>query len=279
MHRRSFELVPPHAPERVIRGRIETLGSADDPRPHVVIVHGFKGFMNWGFFPELSERIARAGWTAISFNMSGSGIGPDLLSFSDDAGFRTNSMARELDDLSCVAAYARSTDVPEAQDDRRALVGHSFGGGLSILHASETTDWNGLVTWASVATLDRFPERAKEVWRATGVLEIPNARTGQIHRIDLGWLEDLEANLAGRYDLVRAARAVEAPVHLLHARDDESVRIEESERLAAALTAGTLTAFETGGHTFGASHPLAEVPPVLERALDETLASLARCLG
>ena len=27
------------------------------PLPHVLILHGFKGFMHWGFFPELSRRL------------------------------------------------------------------------------------------------------------------------------------------------------------------------------------------------------------------------------
>ena len=39
--------------------------------------HGFKGFKDWGFFPHLADRLARAGLVAVSFNFSGSGVGPD----------------------------------------------------------------------------------------------------------------------------------------------------------------------------------------------------------
>jgi predicted alpha/beta-fold hydrolase len=50
----------------------------DSPRPAIVVVHGFKGFKDWGMFPPLAERLARAGFATITFNVSGSGV--------DDAG-------------------------------------------------------------------------------------------------------------------------------------------------------------------------------------------------
>ena len=39
-------------------------GGRATPRPAVVVLHGFKGFKDWGFFPPFAERIARAGMTA-----------------------------------------------------------------------------------------------------------------------------------------------------------------------------------------------------------------------
>ncbi len=53
-------------------------------KPAVVICHGFKGFMDWGFFPYLAELLADRGFVAIRFNLSGSGMKPgdELVSFS-----------------------------------------------------------------------------------------------------------------------------------------------------------------------------------------------------
>jgi len=70
----QFELVG--ADGGPLRGDVRTQEKGAD-RPAVVICHGFKGFKDWGFFPHLAARIARAGMTAVSFNFSGSGVGPD----------------------------------------------------------------------------------------------------------------------------------------------------------------------------------------------------------
>ena len=51
------------------------------PRPAVLVLHGFKGFKDWGMFPPLAERLALAGFSAVSPNFSGSGV--------DDAGLST----------------------------------------------------------------------------------------------------------------------------------------------------------------------------------------------
>src|SRR5215212_6440670 len=74
-------------------------GGRTSPRPAVVILHGFKGFKDWGMFPPLSERIARAGFTAISPNFSGSGV--------DDSG-----------DFSLPELFGRNTFTAELQDSR-----------------------------------------------------------------------------------------------------------------------------------------------------------------
>ena len=56
-------------------------GLADLPdlpgeRPAVVICHGFKGFMEWGFFPHLATLLAERGYVAIRFNLSSTGMLP-----------------------------------------------------------------------------------------------------------------------------------------------------------------------------------------------------------
>ena len=69
-----------------------------EPRPAVLIVHGFKGFKDWGMFPSLAERIARAGFTAVSFNLSGSGVDQEG-NFTFAERFGHNSYSAELEDI------------------------------------------------------------------------------------------------------------------------------------------------------------------------------------
>ena len=71
-----FQLDLPEDPARRLRGVI----TLPDPvpaggAPSVLVVHGFKGFLRWGFFPELQRRIATRGMAAVAFNLSGSGYG------------------------------------------------------------------------------------------------------------------------------------------------------------------------------------------------------------
>ena len=267
---RSFELTYEDQPQRIVRGRVE-VPSASGPHPVVLVLHGFKGFMDWGFFPELSRRLADGGFVAVSFNMSGSGVGADLETFSDDEGFAKNTYSRELEDTERVRRFI-DDQVPEADGARAGLFGHSLGGGVGLIHAAERGDYRAIVTWASVSRLDRFDEAAREEWRRTGHLYVHNGRTGQDHRLDLGWLEDAEANLE-RFDVPAACSRLAAPTLVIHGTADEAVAFEEGERLHAALDPahGRMLTIEGGGHTFGATHPLGGVHGDLERALEATL--------
>src|SRR5207248_10516072 len=68
--KRSFRLTG--ADGAPLRGAVT---SAAGERPVVVVCHGLKGFKDWGFFPYVVERLARAGFAVVSFNFSGSGVG------------------------------------------------------------------------------------------------------------------------------------------------------------------------------------------------------------
>ena len=78
-----------------------------DAKGAVVICHGFKGFARWGFFPHLARKISAAGLNAIAFDFSGSGIGGDRESTTEEKRFTANSFTAELNALGRGTAYAR----------------------------------------------------------------------------------------------------------------------------------------------------------------------------
>lgn len=73
----------------------------------VFVCHGFKGFAHWGFFPYLARSLAENGLNAITFDFSGSGIGPDRESFTQPEAFSNNTFTREQEDLDNLVDYAR----------------------------------------------------------------------------------------------------------------------------------------------------------------------------
>ncbi|MGD8726494.1 MAG: hypothetical protein PVH40_02560, partial [Gemmatimonadales bacterium] len=109
-----------------LRGEVRTAARGVD-RPGVVICHGFKGFRAWGFFPHLATRVARAGMTAVTFNFSGSGVGPDGESFSEPERFGHATISNDLVDLQAVADALREGRLAPglAVPTRLGLFGHS----------------------------------------------------------------------------------------------------------------------------------------------------------
>ncbi|MEM7307121.1 MAG: alpha/beta fold hydrolase [Planctomycetota bacterium] len=276
MAHERFVLDRPDDAGRRIRGYVELPEGAGAPVPAVLVVHGFKGFCRWGFFPELARRLAGAGLAAVCFNLSGSGVGEDLETFDDDEGFEANTYSRELEDVAAVRDALDAGRWASIDPQRIAIFGHSRGGGMALLHAAERPGLRGVALWAAIDSVKRWDEASCALWRERGYAEVPNARTGQIHRLGLDLLEDAERN-AQRLDIHAAAGRVDAPALLVHGEADEAVSVEALERIAAGFAPGRARAVRVprAGHTFGATHPLSEVPPVLDQVLRETVGFLA----
>jgi alpha-beta hydrolase superfamily lysophospholipase len=266
-------------PFTVETGSATLHGVADLPdlpgeRPAVVICHGFKGFMEWGFFPHLASLLAARGFVAVRFNLSGAGMRPGNELVTDLAAFRENTYSRELADLLAVLSSLGETIAPGRVDRRRlGLFGHSRGGGNALLAAAAPA-WRervrALVTWAAIAEVDRFTPEQKEDWRRAGELPVVNARTGQRLALGLGLLDEVEQRRA-ELDLLAAAAARGAPWLIVHGGEDESVPVAEAHRLAAhAGGPKELLVLPGAHHTLGVRHPFAGPTPQLIQALNAT---------
>ena len=60
------------------------------------------GFKDWGFFPYVADRLARAGLAVVSFNFSGAGVGDGSDTFEEPERFGHNTYSNELRDLDIV---------------------------------------------------------------------------------------------------------------------------------------------------------------------------------
>ena len=243
------------------------------PRPVVVICHGFKGFMEWGFFPYLAELLAERGFATVRFNLTGAGMRPGDDRVTDLEAFRENTFSRELAETLAVLAALEEIAPGHVDPSRLGLLGHSRGGGTALLAAAHPA-WReriaALVTWAAVSTFDRAGAAEKEQWRRRGELTVVNTRTGQELPLGLTLLEDYEAHRAD-LDLLAAAGRRSAPWLIVHGEEDESVPVAEARPLhAAAAPPRDLLLVPGAGHTFGAKHPFAGPTPYLIEAINAT---------
>ncbi len=252
-------------------------GGRGSTRPAVVIVHGFKGFKDWGMFPPLADRLAQAGFTVVSMNLSGSGV-DDQGEFVWPERFGHNTFSAERADLATTIDALATGRLGTTPPTAIGLVGHSRGGGIAILQASQDAWVRALVTWAAISTVRRWPVAESEHWRAAGKLDVVNQRTGQVLPLYPAVLDDIERNANGTLDIPAAASRVAVPWLLVHGVADATVPLAEAERLAAAQPAARMLAVDGAGHTFGAVHPWRGSTPELDLAVKETVGWLSRHL-
>lgn len=249
-----------------IRGEVYP---AESPLGAVVICHGFKGFAHWAFFPYLARTLAQDGLTAITFDFSGSGIGRDRESFTEEEAFAGNTFSRDLEDLELIEDYARRKKWIKG---KFGLFGHSRGGGMAILFAAaEGSNVGSLVTWAAISYPSRWSPEDMMVWRKQGYADITNSRTGQVMRMGTDLLDDVELHGKTKLNIEGAAAKIRAPWLIVHGTADETVPSSEAQRLhSLSKGVSTLRLIEGANHGFDARHPLTEIPPALDQVVTET---------
>src|SRR5262249_30750274 len=127
-------------------------GGRATPRPAIVLLHGFKGFKDWGMFPVFAERLARAGVTVVSFKTTGSGVDGTVTFVLPDR-FSHDAFCASLNDLGVAIDALAAGRLDVAPPTSIGLLGHSRGGGIAILHAARDPRIRALVTWAAISSV------------------------------------------------------------------------------------------------------------------------------
>ncbi|UHO37466.1 prolyl oligopeptidase family serine peptidase [Chryseobacterium capnotolerans] len=226
----------------------------ENKRPLVIFVHGYKGYKDWGAWDLMAEKFAEAGFFFVKFNFSHNGTTvDDPENFADLEAFGNNNYSKELSDLGVVIDhFIQDSNVDE---EKIILIGHSRGGGISIVKTFEDERINGLITLASVDTLDRFPQgELFENWKKEGVYYALNGRTKQEMPHYYQFYEDYEKNVH-RFDVERAAEMAKAYMLIIHGTHDEAVDVKHAEHLHILNPNSELFLIENGNHTFGAKEP------------------------
>jgi len=258
-----------------IRGDVR-LDAGDGPRPVAVVLHGFKGFKDWGWFPWIAERLAAAGFAAVSVNLSHGGVGDRPMEFDRLDLFEAATWSKALFDLAAVTDVISGGSLPgaEAFDPTRiAILGHSLGGAQAVLHAARDERVRAVVGLAPVSHCERFTPEQVEIIDREGGLDIPNARTGQVMRVGRPWVEDVRVNRSA-LDVEAAARSLRIPLLVVHGENDSAVPVAEGRALAEWAPGARFEPIANSGHTFESGHPFGGPTGPLERAVEMATAFL-----
>jgi pimeloyl-ACP methyl ester carboxylesterase len=256
-----------------IRWNNKLAQSGEKTLPVVIVCHGFKAFKDWGPFPAIGRHFALNGFVSIVINFSHNGIGAEPRKFVEHEKFANNTVSLEIDDVKTVLNEISGDAFGCAFIDRSriALVGHSRGGGVCLIAGKEDQRVRAVVAWSTIAHFNRYTQEQKTRWREKGYVQLHSVSEHKLFRISTALLDDIENN-AERFDLVRAAAALNKPLLIIHGTADIPAKFTEAETLYAASDK-TLTEFvklEGAGHMYGAKHPYKEESQTMNHVLDIT---------
>lgn len=232
----------------------------EKPKPLVIFCHGYKGFKDWGSWNLVAEAFMNTDLFFIKFNFShNGGTTENPIDFPDLEAFAENNYTKELDDLDSILNHFLSSNNEfntEIDPKNVTLIGHSRGGGISIIKASEDSRITKLITWASICD---FSKRSStigdlEQWRKRGVKYVLNGRTKQQMPHNFQFYEDFKTN-EKRLDIEASTKKLNIPYLIIHAKDDPSVKYNEAEALHIWNNKSELLSIEDTDHVFSAKHP------------------------
>lgn len=247
--------------------------------PLVILLHGFKGFRNYSFLPWVAQYGAssNAAVLRICFSLNGMKNTSWLVQSTDD--FARNTISRECDDVAdtfaAVEQHEQFGTLRAMWDGTFSLIGHSRGGGIALVAASELyssapSRLGRVAVWNSVGTWFRWTPRQAAAWKEAGLFEMQNQRTMQMLTMHASYVEDIETS-ADRLNLVTACSNLNRKLRFVHAQHDLTVPLREIEILAAeAGMSDSIHVLSNTTHTFNMEHPVNRITQGLADAVTTT---------
>ncbi len=247
--------------------------------PVVMFLHGFKGFKDWGAFPDAFYEMVRSGCAVLAFNFSRNGIDRNTDTFERLDLFEKETFSQDLLDVQTVinALHNRkiTSNMSELETERIAIVGHSRGGHTAVVAAADFTEIDTLITWSAVADYEEhFTDQMKKDWEEKGYTEIVNSRTKQTMKIDRAVYDDLVKHRDQLIALNRVKKLT-IPCCFIHGSLDETVPVDNTQRLFEACPSKEKERIliNNADHTYGCSHPweVDDLPAPFSQVIEKTV--------
>jgi len=243
----------------------------------VIFCHGYKGFKDWGAWNLVAKEFAKNNIFFIKMNFShNGGTVHQPIDFPDLEAFGNNNFTKELDDLEAVIEWLPTNKEiqTEVNAENITLIGHSRGGAIVLIKAYENSKIAKVATWAGVSDFkSRFPSgETLQEWKNNGVAYIENARTKQKMPHYIQFYNNFKKN-ENRLNIKNAVHNLNIPYLIIHGSNDETVSIEEANKLCSWNPNNQILIIENANHTFNSIHPWDSnsLPLNLEVAVNETI--------
>ncbi len=254
----------------------------EKPKNIVIFCHGFKGYKDWGAWNIMAEQFAANNYFFIKFNFShNGGTVEQPIDFPDLEAFGNNNFLKELDDLESVIQWITNNNKYklEANSNSISLIGHSRGGGIVAIKASENSKIKKVISWAGVSDFgSKFPNGAiLENWKKNNIAYIPNARTKQEMPLYFQFYQNFKAH-ENRLTIKTAVQNLTIPYLIIHGTEDETINIQEAINQYSWNSNNQFVKIEGGNHSFDSVQPWQEnfLPNDLEKVIKHTLQFLMK---
>lgn len=250
----------------------------NNKKPLVIFCHGYKGFKDWGAWDLVAETFMKANLFYVKFNFShNGGTVEQPIDFPDLEAFAENNYSKELEDLDAMISFLISEENEfsnQIDANDISVIGHSRGGGISILKTKEDQRIKKLITWASVSSFGKRTSTTGDLeqWKKDGVKYVLNGRTKQKMPHNFQFYLDFKAN-EQRLNIENAEKNINVPHLIIHAKEDPSVLYQEALNLHQWNPKSELFTIENSNHVFDAKHPWTEskMPSNLEKVVNKTV--------
>jgi alpha-beta hydrolase superfamily lysophospholipase len=198
-----------------------------------IILHGFKGYKDYGFIPVLASKLAESGVLVHRFNFSTSGMTNEIETFARPDLFALDTWKRQVDDVRCVVRAIRSGAL-RGRELPITLIGHSRGGATAILAGALHKQELELASIATINAVDscaRITDEQREQFREQGYIETQSARTKQTLRIHSDWLQE-QLDDPASHDVCALAARVGVELLVMHGDEDQAVDVRAGEHIA-----------------------------------------------
>lgn len=238
---------------------LELLGDTHTPENAptacVILMHGFKGYKDYGFIPILAHDLCEAGSVVHRFNFSTSGMTNEIETFARPDLFALDTWTRQVEDVVRVVDAVRAGEIV-GKVLPIFIIGHSRGGGSALLAAGRHGDalnLAGVMTINSVDCCSRMPKDEQDALLKRGYTMTQSARTEQDLRINSTWLREQLDDVQG-HDVILQAAKIACPVCVIHGDDDQAVDPSAGKAIAQACKT-ELVSLKSGNHVLNMANP------------------------